>query len=110
MQRGKKRNWSIGSGKQTETQPHWQAAVKGLVLAWGVTLVLLFAIALMIYWEWVGADLIAVAAKGLMIISMAAGGIYVFKKTKGSGRIWVLIMLIGYLAVRFLLSVILTFL
>jgi len=45
-----------------------------------------------------------------MIISMAAGGIYVFKKTKGSGRIWVLIMLIGYLAVRFLLSVILTFL
>ncbi len=109
MQRGKKRNGSISSGKQTE-QPSWQAALKGLILAWGITLVLLFVIALLIYWEWVGADLISMAAKGIMIISMAAGGIYVFKKTKGRGRIWVLIMLIGYLAVRFLLSVILTFL
>ena len=110
MQRGKKRKLSIGMGSKAVDQPVWQSGLKGLVLSWIVTIAGLFITASLIYLEWMSSDLISIAAKTIMILSMLAGGIYVFKKTEGRGRIWVLIMLIGYLAVRFLLSLILTFL
>ncbi len=110
MQRGKKRNVGAAAAKQRSDQPIWQIGLKGLVLAWLVTLAGLFLTAALIYWEWVGAGITSAAAKGIMIASMLIGGLYIFKKTKGRDRIWILIMLIGYLLVRFLLSLILTFL
>ncbi len=104
----KKKNHS--SVNQGQEQKGWKIAGKGLGLAWILTLILLVASTIMIYFDLVSVDLISVFAKGIMILSMAVGGVYVFKNTKGNGRIWILIMLIGYLAVRFLLSLILTFL
>ena len=119
MQRGKHRKGWLGAGgnKMSRTgsgsggnQPVWQRALKGLVLAWAVTLIGVFVTAVLIYWEWMSPDWMAAAAKGIMVLSMLAGGVYVFRGTKGRERIWTLVMLIAYLAVRFLLSLILTFL
>lgn len=109
MYRDKKKRNHV-SVNQGQEQKGWKIAAKGLGLAWIVTLILLIAATVMIYYGLVSADLISVVAKGIMVLSMAVGGVYVFKSTKGNGRIWILIMLIGYLAVRFLLSLILTFL
>ena len=110
MQRGNKRKQSF-TKKGTE-KPAWQYMLYGLGLAWVITLAGLLITACLIYFGWLGsgAGVVAFAAKAIMILSMAAGGIYVLKKTSGKERIWALIMLIGYLAVRFLLSSILTFL
>ena len=104
----KKRNrTSVNLGQE---QKGWKIAGKGLVLAWLLTVGLLPVAAMCIYLGWFDPNVIPVLAKIIMIISMVAAGIYVFRNTKGNGRIWILIMLIGYLAVRFLLSLILTFL
>ena len=109
MYRDKKKK-NHASGNQGQEQKGWKLAAKGLGLAWIVTLILLVVATVMIYFDLVSVDLISLVAKGVMILSMAVGGVYVFKNTKGNGRIWILIMLIWYLAVRFLLSLILTFL
>lgn len=108
MQRGKKRKGN-GAAKPAD-QPVWQIGLKGLALSWVVTLLGLLLTTCLIYFEWMGSGLIGIAAKVILIGSMLVGGIYVFKKTSGKDRIWVLVMLVAYLAVRFLLSMILTFL
>ena len=87
----------------------WKRGLKGLSIAWLLTIVGCLLGSISIYLEWIAPSGIEIIAKGILIVSMLMSGVYVFRHTSKKERIVILIVLILYLMLRYLLSLILTF-
>lgn len=106
MQRGKRNKKNI---KNNPDVAIWKKGFKGLCIAYLVTLIGLLIGTSIFYYGWLSPGWMNGIGKLIMILSMFAGAFYIFKVTAGKDRIWILIVLIAYLLLRFLLSLILTF-
>ena len=96
----------------TLTRPVWQIALIGLGISGIITLIGILLVATLFYTGTLSgtAGQYQLAAYSIIILSLVSGMLFVWKKTSGMDRFWVLGVPISYFVIRLILGAILTFL